>query len=155
MLPVRYGLKQAAKLLMQHRIEADEKGQSVLIAAANLHPSDWEDTHEFRLHGKLYDVSDAVYIDGQKYYRCFDDELEVRMEHSSDHLASNLFDSHSADKDSKLVKSLIDWLQDLYYQPVTTTHCVPVYTGINVYGAKAILFVDEPFADCRIVPPEA
>jgi hypothetical protein len=92
MLPLRYGLKQAAKVIMHHRMQqvSEKEGSTILIASIDLKSAEWEDEHEFRLEGQMYDVAGIEYHNGLKYYRCVTDELETQIERRTDGFSGSI-----------------------------------------------------------------
>jgi hypothetical protein len=115
MLPVRYGLKQLAKVIMHQRMHQGREEVQVLIAATDLRTAQWEDEREFRLHGQMYDVAGIEYHEGQKYYRCVADERETRIETKADQLIRSMAGGDRSARQSGIVRFLSDWLQGLYF----------------------------------------
>ena len=155
MLPLRYGLKQAAKVAMHQRLESGEEIRPVLIAASGMADAEWEDEKEFRLQGQMYDVVGIEYRDGLKYYRCVADALETRMEHTADDIAFHLSGYGRNKTEHQIAKVLSDWLQGLYFH--TTQHLPGVYfapgAGKQFFIASAE-GIEDPFLRRIIIPPE-
>jgi hypothetical protein len=157
MLPLRYGLKQAAKVIMHHRIQqASEKAEAtILIAATDLTSAEWEDDREFRLGGQMYDVAGIEYHNGLKYYRCVADDLEMRMERRADGITGSVCGLEQDKEQGRTARALLDWLQDLYFQRAPQQDiCLLPGTGYTFFSA-AEHAAEDPFPDSRIIPPEA
>jgi hypothetical protein len=160
MAPLRVGLRQAARIAMEHRMHRGSiKSPLVLIEAETISRSDWEGKSEFRKDGVLYDISGSVTIKGRQYYQCINDQLEERMERSADHISHAALGLKPGDSrnntQSKIARSLMDWLQGLYYQPQANPSSTNLYMAGNKWLARPMLLVENPSLDVRIVPPEA
>jgi hypothetical protein len=156
MAPLRVGLKQAARVVMQGRLkEASAKGASVLIAAGSIKAADWESRTEFRRDGILYDVSGIVSLGGERYYRCINDQLEARLEQGADNITTYSLGLSREDANHKLARSLIDWLQGLYFRPLYAPTPSLMCKAAGTWHTLPVLFAEKPSLDMRIVPPEA
>jgi hypothetical protein len=157
MLPLRYGLKQAAKAVMQERIGRGEAEAEILIAASALADAEWEDAHEFRLDGQMYDVAGIEYHSGRKYFRCVADALETRMEHTADDVAFHLSGFGRNTAREQIAKALADWLQGLYSHPPPNLRSLCFVPGIAAgqYFIASGEATEDPFLRNIIIPPEA
>ena len=156
MLPLRYGLKLAAKVMMHQRMQQGREEALVLIAASELTKAEWEDEHEFRLNGQMYDVAGIEYHDGQKHYRCVADERETRIEHRLDDGRCHLAGGEPNERQSGIVRLLQEWLQGLY------THWVPQFQQAYALLQPDLRFIaasasalQDPLLHPMIIPPEA
>jgi len=155
MLPMRYGLKQVAKVIMHQRMQQGREEVHVLIAATELTTAEWEDESEFRLNGHMYDVDGIEYHNGQKYYRCVADERETRIEHKADELIHSLSGRDRNQQKSGIARFLSDWLQGLY---IHTSPQMPSVYMLSVFVGRFMTTGDEALEDPplyrRIIPPE-
>jgi hypothetical protein len=156
MAPLRFGLKQAAKVVMQERL-SDEmvRASSVLIAAHSIGAEEWEGSTEFRKDGVLYDVAGTARVGGILYYRCIDDQLEKKLERGADNITAQSLGIQHKDTQNKLSKSLLDWLQGLYLPPLSTLSSSVACEAGSSWPGGIFLYKEGPSLALPIVPPEA
>ena len=77
----------------------------------NLKQLEWEDDHEFRFKGKMYDVIEKQWQDGKLHIRCISDEKETVLIDQYMQINKN---NHS---DSKPLSSLIQLITAQFIQP--------------------------------------
>ena len=156
MLPLRYGLKLAGRMLMERRMHAKDAGRtSILIAESDLGMADWEDAREFRLNGHLYDVAGTEFRGGIRYYRCIPDELETGLERGADAFAGHMLGQGRSRAEGRIARSLLDWLQGLYFSEphhICTANSPESRYGYFPRGAESLA---DAFAGRLIIPPEA
>jgi len=102
---------------MQTVIE-DDSAPGLLMEAAELQNATWDNSHEFHLQGKLYDVKQIRFENGKRFYVCLQDELEESIEKRSNDLFNNAPAADQEKAGTNQSKALLSWLQSLYCEPV-------------------------------------
>jgi hypothetical protein len=155
MLPIRPGFRHVARRLMERRIEHGSDAKTITVAAITIHSDAWEDEHEFRLDGKLYDVVSEAYVNGKKYYQCYVDELEVSAEKQADDLVKEIVAPQPTSPQGKMARALADWLSALYHTPAHSLQLHPRYLAKTDYPAALIALIPKPALQRFAPPPEA
>jgi hypothetical protein len=155
MLPIRPGFRQLARRVMEHRVEQKAHTGTVAIDASTIKPDAWEDDHEFRKDGKLYDVVSASNVEGKKYYQCYADELEVSAEKEADNLVRELVAPKPASPQGKVARALADWLSQLYHAPAPTLQLHYHSLAKAEYLPAFVAGLPKPHLQRFAPPPEA
>jgi hypothetical protein len=140
---------------MERRVERSAHTGTIAIAASSISTDAWEDEHEFRKEGKLYDVVSVAYVDGKKYYQCYADELEVSAEKQADDLVKEIVAPQPLSPQGKVARALADWLSHLYHTPAPS---LEVYSGFSIkadYHAALVAHFPQPSLQHFVPPPEA
>lgn len=67
---------------------------------------EWEDEHEFRLHGKMYDVIEKKEVDGKLVVRCISDDKETTLMAKYEDLLEKQLGKNSKERTASLIKLL-------------------------------------------------